>query len=69
VIDGNAAEPVVLFISNEGTNSVLNGFTLQNGGGGNYSAGGGVSVSQASPTITNNVIKNNTAFRGEGDGP
>jgi hypothetical protein len=68
VIDGNAAEPVVLFIRNEGTNSVLNAFTLQNGGGGNYSAGGGIFVSQASPTITNNVIKNNTALNGGGVG-
>lgn len=68
VIDGNAVEPVVLFISNEGTNSILNGFTVENGAGGNYSAGGGISISQASPKLTNNVIENNTALDGGGVG-
>ena len=33
IIDGNAAAPVAAFITNEGAQSVLNGFTLQNGVG------------------------------------
>ena len=33
IIDGNGAAPVAAFVSNEGTKSILNGFTLQNGVG------------------------------------
>jgi len=69
-IDGNAAAPVAAFISSEGTHSVLSGFTLQNGVGTfpfQYQ-GGGVSISNASPTIKGNVIMNNTAGDGGGVG-
>ena len=31
IVDGGGAGPVVIFDTNEGANSVLNGFTLQNG--------------------------------------
>jgi hypothetical protein len=70
VIDGNAAAPVAAFITKEDTHSVLNGFTLQNGVGTfafGYE-GGGISISNASPTVTNNVIENNTASSGGGIG-
>jgi len=70
IIDGNAAAPVAAFITNEGSHSVLSGFTLQNGVGTFPFAyqGGGVSINNASPTIKGNTIKNNTAGDGGGVG-
>ena len=69
IIDGNNAAPVAAFVTNEGPKSILAGFTLQNGNGTfQYSyLGGGVSISNSSPTIEHNVIRNNTAG-GEGGG-
>jgi nitrous oxidase accessory protein NosD len=71
-IDGGDTAPVVLFISGEGRNSTLNGFTLQKGraGIGNPPVieGGGVKVQGSSPTITNNLITNNHACYGGGIG-
>jgi parallel beta-helix repeat protein len=66
IIDGRNAGSVVSFISGEGRNSTINGFTLQNG---NAIEGGGVKVQGSSPTITNNVIRNNRGCsRGAGIG-
>ncbi len=62
-IDGGKVAPVVTFSSGETLNSVLNGFTLQNGTStftSQYS-GGGIFIGGASPTIKNNIIQNNTA--------
>src|SRR5438105_6828191 len=69
-IDGGAAGSVVTFTSNEGTNSVLSGFTITNGlgsdnGNGN---GGGINIYSASPTVKGNVITNNHAGNGDGGG-
>ncbi|MBW4029033.1 MAG: hypothetical protein HIU93_16850, partial [Acidobacteria bacterium] len=52
---------VVNFSTNEPTTAVLNGFTIQNGyeAVGTYTLPGGISVSAASPTITNNIVTNN----------
>jgi Big-like domain-containing protein len=66
IIDGGDAYPVVSFISGEGRGSVINGFTLQNGRA--TISGGGVNVQGSSPTITNNVIRNNHACQGAGIG-
>src|SRR5216683_2355821 len=80
IIDGNAAAPVAAFITNEGSHSVLSGFTLQNGvgtfpfayqGGGvskNNTAGdgGGVGVSFGSPILSGNTITQNSAQFGGG---
>ncbi|MCJ7778145.1 MAG: right-handed parallel beta-helix repeat-containing protein [Sedimentisphaerales bacterium] len=83
IIDGsNPVDPnigsVVTFNSGEGTNSVLSGFTIQNGSGqtdptvtwrlwtGNNGDGGGALCSGASPTITKNVFKNCRAEYGGG---
>jgi hypothetical protein len=71
IIDGgNDFAPVVRFISGEGRGSVLNGFTLQNGRVGVNSPveGGGIAIQNSSPTITNNVIRNNQACSGGGIG-
>src|SRR5215831_9548513 len=69
IIDGRNADSVVSFISGEGRDSVLNGFTLQNGIA-NQSPleGGGISIQGSSPTITNNAIRNNQACDGGGIG-
>jgi hypothetical protein len=73
IIDGRNADPVVSFISREGRGSVLNGFTLQNGRGYLTNQGSGVGGSimiqrGSSPTITNNVIRNNQACWRDGGG-
>ena len=68
VIDGNQAGPVVTFNSSEGSQSVLNGFTLRNGKAGVSPAlrGGGIRIENSSPTITGNAVTNNVAGDGGG---
>jgi parallel beta-helix repeat protein len=68
VIDGNQAGPVVTFNSGEGPQSVLSGFTLQNGKAAVSPAlrGGGIRIENSSPTITRNIITNNIAGDGGG---
>ncbi len=83
IIDGsNPVDPnigsVATFNNGEDTNSVLSGFTIQNGSGqtdptvtwrlwtGNNGDGGGALCSGASPTITKNIFKNCTAEYGGG---
>jgi len=68
IIDGRNANPVVIFTSGEGRDSILNGFTLQNGNNQGIAPGGGIRIQGSSPTITNNVIKNNRACDGGGIG-
>lgn len=68
-INGGAAGSVVIFNTNEGLGSVLRGFTITNGktsGVPSYD-GGGVYISNASPTIRGNVIVQNVAC-GNGGG-
>lgn len=59
-IDGGMAGSVVTFVSNEGPDSVLDGFTVMNGSGtmivGAFWCGGGIYCSSSSPTIMNNMI-------------
>jgi len=63
-IDGNQNYPVVMFINNEGTDSVINGFTLTNG---LAPDGGGVYCPGSSPTIMDNTITlNNATYKGGG---
>lgn len=70
VIDGGNTKSVVTFENQEGTDSVLDGFTLVNGSGNyfdDWHYGGGVYCYESSPTITNNTIINNTVdFSGGG---
>ena len=59
-IDGGGHGPVVLFANGETRNSVINGFTIRNGGPTtNGVRGGGISIMNAGPTILNNVVTNN----------
>lgn len=70
IIDGGGADCAVKFVTNEGPDSVLTGFTIQNGFTSfncRYS-GGGIFVSNSSPTITNNTITGNTGCDGVGIG-
>ena len=60
IIDGNASGRVVTFESAEGSDSVLKGFTIQNGSGGIRCSMG------SSPTITNCTISGNSANNGGG---
>lgn len=67
IIDGGHQNSVVTFSTSEGTTSVLNGFTIQNGFPTNmFDEGGGIYVYNASPTITNNIITNNQACSAAG---
>jgi hypothetical protein len=63
IIDGGGKAPAVSFNTGEGSGSVLNGFTIQNGTStfNSQYQGGGIYISSASPTITNNIVQNNTA--------
>lgn len=62
VINGTNDGPVVVFATNESAAATLNGFTVRNGHASLASGlnGGGISISNASPTVTNNVVTNNT---------
>jgi hypothetical protein len=64
IIDGGGTGPVVTFSTGEGLMSVLSGFTIQNGFA-NFD-GGGIFISGASPTITTNIIFNNSSCSGGG---
>ena len=59
VIDGNQKESVVMFQSEEGTDSVLDGFTVTNGKS-SIGDGGGIYCWDSSPLITNNTISGNS---------
>jgi hypothetical protein len=59
IIDGGNVNSVVTFNTGEGLKSLLKGFTIQHGNA--PLQGGGIYISNASPTITGNVITHNTA--------
>ncbi|HUQ62428.1 MAG TPA: right-handed parallel beta-helix repeat-containing protein [Acidimicrobiales bacterium] len=60
VIDGGRAGPVVTFEHSETRATSLRGFTVRNGNP------GGIRITNASPTITGNVVTANTAYEGAG---
>lgn len=68
IIDGGHSNSVVTFDSGEGRKAVLHGFTIQNGEANSSTdfEGGGISISNASPTITGNIVKHNNAVNGGG---
>lgn len=71
IIDGGQNGPVVTFDSAENMSSGLNGVTIQNGyasPNGSYDSGrgGGIQIVNSSPTVTGNVISNNSALCGMG---
>ena len=68
IIDGGNIAPVVTFSSGETPRSVLSRFTLQHGTSTFTSQydGGGIYINSSSPTISKNIIQNNTACNGGG---
>jgi hypothetical protein len=68
IIDGGNIAPVVTFSSAETPRSVLSRFTLQHGTSTFNSQydGGGIYINGSSPTISKNLIQNNTACNGGG---
>ena len=64
-IDGGGSGPVVTFATAEGKDSILDGFTVQNGKA-NY--GAGIVINGASPTIRNSVLTKNMATGNLGRG-
>ena len=77
IIDGGENGSVVVFNNNEGNNSVIKGFTLQNGNGlfadpdenGTfYTYGGGVYCKGSAPTLKDLIITNNSGDEGGGGG-
>jgi parallel beta-helix repeat protein len=65
ILDGGANGTVVTFNNNETTSATLSGFTIRNGLQ-NGLPGGGILISAASPTISNNIITGNHAAVGIG---
>lgn len=60
ILDGGSGPgAIVKFVSGEGRGSVLSNFTIQNGAPSEIPDAGGVLVYRASPTIANNIIRNN----------
>jgi len=71
IIDGGQNGSVVTFDSGETMSSGLNGVAIQNGYAsynGSYDSGrgGGIQIMNSSPTVTGNVISNNSALCGMG---
>ncbi len=66
IINGNGIGHGVTFNQREGSDSVLDGFTILNGYGNGASWGGGIRCYSSSPTITNCIIRGNTGYAGGG---
>ena len=60
IIDGSSSGTVFMVIGGETRNTIIEGFTVQNGHGATF-YGGGFYIENSSPTIKNNDIKNNLA--------
>ena len=58
IVDGGAAGPVLTITTGDGNESLVEGFTLQNG---HSSDGAGIVIREASPHIRSNVIRDNHA--------
>ncbi len=63
IINGGQAGTVITFNCEEGSDSVLSGFTITNG---EADFGGGIYCHNSSPTITNCILANNSADFGAG---
>ena len=62
IINGNQNGSVVEFVSGEGLNSIIKGFSITNGFASytdSIPGGGGIKCINSSPTIANNIIKEN----------
>lgn len=71
IIDGGGTDQVVVFRAGEGRSSVLRGFTITHGllaGGFGLISGAGIGIDHSSPTVTQNIIKDNDADGHSGGG-
>ena len=69
VIDGGELHRVVTFDSAAGPDSVLDGFTIENGHAWYSSKGAGIFCDEgSSPAISNCIVRNNSAYCGYGGG-
>ncbi len=59
IIDGDLAGSVVTFANGEDNTTIIQGFTIQRGLALN---GGGISSTNSSPIISNNMIRNNASY-------
>ena len=59
IIDGQQLATVVTFTGGETRKSIIRGFTIQNGSSDDN--GGGVSISEGSPTIAGNILAGNSS--------
>jgi galactitol-specific phosphotransferase system IIB component len=61
IIDASGSNQPVIYGSDisDGSNTVLEGFTITGGNSSDPDSGGGIWLNNASPTIRNNIIKNN----------
>ena len=69
IIDGNSNGPVITFNNINAENTLLSGFTIQNGTGAfmtNSNFGGGILCKYSMPKLNDLIIQNNTAFAGGG---
>ncbi len=65
IIDGDENASVVIFISGEGSASLLNGFTVRNGQAVGH-GGGGIYCNDTRPTLQNLIVEDNTGDHGGG---
>lgn len=68
VIDGGALGSVIACDSGETADTVITGFTIQNGNGDTSGNGGGISCKDSSPVIKNCIFSNNVATGDWGGG-
>ena len=63
IIDGDSSGSVIVFEYSEDRGAKVSGFTIRNGAAG---MGAGIFCTSASPTISNNIIRDNIAYDIEG---
>ncbi len=59
ILEGSGNTAVVTFDTMEPPQAILNGFTVRNGGNADPNSCGGIAISNASPTVTNNIVTAN----------
>lgn len=66
IIDCESQGRGFCFTTNEGRASILQGFTITNGGVGEFDRGGGILCENSAPTIRNCIVTDNSANTGGG---
>lgn len=66
IIDGNNSDTVVSFLNGEGSETILDGFTITNGNASSGSGGGIYCYYNSSPDLRNLIVQDNDAINGGG---